>query len=69
MEDWPKGKEAEAEDDMRQRYMSVLVTGGTGFIGSHLVRRLVEDEVAVTALVRATSDPSTFPAGAFVEQF
>lgn len=32
-----------------------LVTGGTGFIGHHLVRRLIESGVDVTCLVRSTS--------------
>ena len=36
----------------------VLVTGGTGFIGSHLVRRLVADEHEVFVLTRAASDPA-----------
>src|SRR5688572_21970129 len=34
----------------------VLVTGATGFIGSHLVRRLVAEKARVTAFVRHTSD-------------
>src|SRR5688572_3343429 len=34
----------------------VLVTGATGFIGSHLVRRLVREDAKVTAFVRHTSD-------------
>lgn len=34
-------------------FRSALVTGGTGFIGSVLVRRLVAKGVAVTCLVRA----------------
>lgn len=33
----------------------VLVTGGTGFLGSHLVRRLVADGAEVHLLVRPTS--------------
>jgi nucleoside-diphosphate-sugar epimerase len=33
-----------------------LVTGATGFIGSHLVRRLVRDGVSVHALCRPTSN-------------
>lgn len=36
----------------------VLVTGAAGFIGRHLVRRLVEHGDRVTALVRPTSDRS-----------
>ena len=34
---------------------SVLVTGANGFIGQHLVRRLIERGCRVTCLVRATS--------------
>lgn len=36
--------------------MKAFVTGGTGFIGSHLVERLRREGHAVTALVRRTSD-------------
>lgn len=34
----------------------ILVTGGTGFIGSHLVRRLVHEGAEVTILARQTSN-------------
>ena len=33
----------------------VLITGGSGFIGYHLVRRLCQDNVSVRCLVRQTS--------------
>ncbi|MDO8499693.1 MAG: SDR family NAD(P)-dependent oxidoreductase [bacterium] len=35
---------------------TILVTGAAGFIGSHLVRKLVRDGFRVTALVKNTSD-------------
>ncbi len=34
----------------------VLVTGGNGFIGSHVVSRLVENECNVYVMIRASSD-------------
>src|SRR5690349_9628127 len=38
--------------------MNVLVTGATGFIGSHLVDRLLETGADVRALVRPAADAS-----------
>ena len=38
--------------------MKTLVTGATGFVGRHLVKRLVEERRSVTCLVRETSDIS-----------
>jgi dihydroflavonol-4-reductase len=36
--------------------MKALVTGGTGFVGSHVVRALIEDGVSVRVLTRPQSD-------------
>ena len=38
--------------------MKAFVTGGTGFTGSHLIKRLIKEGHEVTALVRNTSDLS-----------
>ncbi len=41
---------------MSERPHTVLLTGATGFIGSHLARRLLEDGHRVRCLVRAATD-------------
>ena len=44
--------------------MSILVTGGTGTVGSQVVRRLVERGQHVSVLVRSTGTAKALPAGA-----
>lgn len=41
----------------------ILVTGGTGFIGTHLLERLTGAGERVRALVRRTRQPRTLPSG------
>jgi nucleoside-diphosphate-sugar epimerase len=41
----------------------ILVTGGTGFIGSHLLERLSQSAVSVRCLVRRQAVPRALPAG------
>jgi CDP-paratose synthetase len=40
--------------------MKILLTGATGFLGSHLARALIENKHAVIGLKRRTSDSSRF---------
>jgi dihydroflavonol-4-reductase len=47
--------------------MRVLITGGTGFLGSHLCRRMLQDGHEVRVLCRPTSSPATLN-GASVER-
>src|SRR3972149_999939 len=49
----------EMEDKIRTVAMRVFVTGGTGFTGSHLTKRLVKDNHDVRALARHTSNTET----------
>lgn len=46
---------------MNREIFRVFVTGGNGFIGSHLIDRLIAEGHKVTALVRKTSDLSFLP--------
>lgn len=43
--------------------MRIFVVGGTGFIGFHLIERLLQDGHTVTALVRSPHKTSRLPAG------
>jgi len=42
--------------------MRALITGGTGFVGSHLIERLVADGMTVRALIRRDSDRAAMQA-------
>lgn len=48
--------------------MNILVTGATGFIGQHLVRRLVRQRHNVTALLRTESKRKYLPGGVEILQ-
>ncbi len=41
--------------------MNLLITGATGFIGSHLVKKLLDDKHNVTAVVRSNSNIENLP--------
>ncbi|MBF05476.1 NAD-dependent epimerase/dehydratase [bacterium] len=41
--------------------MNILVTGATGFIGTHLTKRLVAEGHSVTAVIRSSSDTTKLP--------
>jgi len=44
--------------------MNILITGGTGFVGSHLTKRLTEQGNQVTLLTRAIKPGHSLPSGA-----
>ena len=45
-------------DRLAPNFNSALVTGATGFLGSHLAGRLADAGVRVTAITRPSSDPA-----------
>jgi len=45
-------------EPMTDRDALILVTGGTGFLGSHVIERAVRDGIPVRALVRSESETS-----------
>lgn len=48
--------------------MTILVSGGSGFIGRHLLPRLAASGAAVHALLRPQSDAASLPAGVTVHR-
>ncbi len=58
----PRKREADFTLFNRSNPPNVLVTGGTGFIGSHLIQRLVSKGRQVRVLCRPTSSLNALPA-------
>ena len=50
------------DDTPSARFLTVALTGGTGFIGRAVIRRLLQERVRVRALVRPASISSCFEA-------
>lgn len=42
---------------METEAKKILVTGGTGFVGHHLLRKLLKESTSVRAIYRSSSDP------------
>ena len=55
LDDWFPRLQEDGEQEGRE-LMQVFVTGGTGFIGAHLVRLLLQQGYTVKALVRPSSN-------------
>jgi uncharacterized protein (TIGR01777 family) len=49
---------------LKEREMKIFVTGGTGFVGSNLVRKLTEKGHEVTVLTRSAATSPPLPQGA-----
>jgi dihydroflavonol-4-reductase len=47
------------------KYSMVLVTGGTGFLGSYIIKQLMEKGYAVRAIRRSSKTPSWIPSTVF----
>jgi nucleoside-diphosphate-sugar epimerase len=50
------------DDALSTRFLTVALTGGTGFIGRAVIRRLLQERVRIRALVRPSSISSCFEA-------
>ena len=62
---WPKGPLAKLIDKLQEM---IVVTGGTGFIGRHLVANLVSDNVEVCVITRKSSQQLSLPGSVKVMQ-